>query len=96
MHTSGLLILILYVTVVLAHLKVGPYNPALKNIGAKPSSASLKRAGLTSPFIFTYISTTPSNVQDCFEYAGNEILAKLIDFQFSVKVTILKNGKKLN
>ncbi len=80
-----LLILLLYVMVSFAHVELHPHNSALKNIGAKPSLALLKRAGLANPFIFTYTTDIPSEVENCFDYAGNEILAKLIEFRFPIK-----------
>ncbi len=84
--SSILLVSLLYFTVVFAHVKLAPKNPALKNIGVTSSLTSSKR-GLATPFTFDYTdATTEQKVRDCFNYAGNEILATLIEFQFPVKV----------
>ncbi len=80
-----LLLLLIFVVVSFSHVELHPFNADLKNIGSKLSSATLKRAGLANPFVFTYTTNIPSEVERCFDYAGNEILAKLIEFRFPIK-----------
>lgn len=84
MQLPLVLSLLIVCTVVSAEVRLGKYNPKAKSVLFNLPTTN--KRGLAAPFVFTYRTSTTQAVKDCFEHAGNTVLASRL-LTFSVNNT---------